>query len=225
MVWIRLTLRSSIGMKGVMAISGLLLVGFVIAHMLGNLLIYFGPDALNSYAAALRRNPGLLWTARAALVAVFIVHIGVALRLSAQNRAARPEPYSCDATVVATYASRSMLLSGGLVFLYVLYHLAHFTFHAVHRGEYPVTDEQGRPNVFAMVVHGFQQPLVSGIYIAATLVLGVHLSHGIASLFQSLGINHPRYNRSIDRFGAALSAALVIGNVSMPLAVLAGLIG
>src|SRR5262245_46672025 len=122
------TVGSSIGSKVVVAVTGIGLLGFVIGHLLGNLLIYGGPNALNGYAKALEDNLALLWTARLGLLSIFVLHVGLSVRLSLRNRAARPVRYACEGTVRASYASRTMLYSGLVILAFVIYHLLHFTF-------------------------------------------------------------------------------------------------
>jgi succinate dehydrogenase / fumarate reductase cytochrome b subunit len=231
--------RSSLGSKYVMALTGLGLIGFVVAHMAGNLLVFAGRDALNSYAEALKNHPGLLWTARVGLLAIFLVHVVLGLRLTRQNQAARPVPYAQEDTVQASWASRHMLLTGLLLLAFVVYHLAHFTFGVVARAEvkedgqtvakgYLDLEEKGhdparpkaeRHDVYAMVVYGFRNTWISLSYLAAMVFLWLHLWHGASSWFQSLGINHPRYNGFIRGFGPVLATVLLVGNCSMPLAV------
>ncbi len=123
--------RSSLGSKYLMAITGLLLIGFVIAHMAGNLLLFAGPDAVNAYAHALKDKPALLWTARLLLLLIFVVHIAYGVRLTWNNSTARPVPYVCEDTLQASWASRHMFLSGLVLLAFVVYHLAHFTFGVV----------------------------------------------------------------------------------------------
>lgn len=221
-------LKTSIGSKVVMAATGLLLFGFVVAHMLGNLQIFFGPETINAYGAKLREMPGLLWTARIGLLVVFVAHIGVGIRLNRENRAARPQRYQYEGTVRATYASRTMLLTGMVVLLFVLYHLAHFTLHLTGLPDQEFVEELGdgttRHHVYNMVVAGFSIWYVSGLYIVAQLFLGMHLSHGVSSLFQTLGLNNKRTEKFMGRLGKVAAIVIVAGNTSIPLAVLAGLI-
>lgn len=234
--WLLPSLRSTIGSKYVVATTGLLLVGFLFAHMAGNLLIYKGRDAINEYAQKLKGLGPLLWVARFGLLGLFVAHVGLTLRLKARNAAARPEPYRCPATVQASLASRTMVLSGLVIFAFVVYHLLHFTFGVVqgtadgnhflslmqpyrHEGEMAI-----RHDVYAMVVQGFSKWYVSAAYIVAQLILGLHLSHGIASAFQTFGWNAPRWTPLIRNGSLAAVLILVIGNCSIPLAVLAGLV-
>jgi succinate dehydrogenase / fumarate reductase cytochrome b subunit len=135
--------RSSLGSKYVMAITGLLLIGFVLAHMTGNLLVFLGPDAINSYAHALKDKPALLWTARLGLLVVFVVHVVLGIRLTMQNRAARPTPYVYEDTLQASWASRHMLLTGLVLLAFVVYHLAHFTLGVVKRANVQHTARDG----------------------------------------------------------------------------------
>lgn len=219
--------RSSVGRKALVALTGLGLLGFVIAHMLGNLQVFAGPEALNAYAAQLKGLGPLLWVMRGGLLAVFAVHVVLALKLAGESKAARPQPYARDVgNVQAGKATKTMVLTGCTIAAFVLYHLAHFTWGVVHPGHHGVPlDEQGRHDVYAMVVTGFQEPLVSGLYLVAMALLAVHLFHGVSSTLQTLGLNSPRHRPLIDRIGRGLALVIFLGNASMPLAILLGLIG
>ena len=214
---------SSIGMKTLMAITGLGLSFFVLAHMLGNWLVFAGQDALNSYAAAMHAKPALLWLARSGLIVIFVLHILIGIRLATLNRAARPISYSHPATVQASLESRTMIYTGLLILAFLLYHLAHFTLHVVNFTG-PHIDPQGRPDVFKMVVTGFQNPIISGSYILAMVMLGFHLNHGFASLFQSLGLRREGCRKWLKCAGSAFAILVSVGNISMPVAILMGLI-
>jgi succinate dehydrogenase / fumarate reductase cytochrome b subunit len=208
-----------------MALTGLALMGFVLVHMAGNLLIYRGRDALNDYAHTLDTSPVLVWTARIGLLAVFVLHIVLGIRLTRQNIAARPVRYVYEDTVQANWASRHMLLTGLVVLAFVIYHLLHFTFGVIDHADFKAVlsrDARGYADVAGMVVGGFSQPLISLSYIVAQLVLGLHLWHGASSWLQSLGLNHPKYARLVGGFGAAYTAAIVLGNCSIPLSILLG---
>lgn len=224
MAWLKRTLSSSLGMKYLMAITGLGLFGFVLAHLSGNLLLYAGQDALNTYAKNLQNLGALLWVARGGLLVIFLLHISVGLRLAALNKQARPIAYSHKNTVQASYASRTMPMSGLILLLFVGYHLMHFTLFGVDPQFRHLTDASGRHDVFSMVVMGFQNPWVSGFYIASMLVLGLHMSHGLSSFFQSLGINHANINPLIRLAGPIIAWAIAFGNISLPVSVLAGII-
>lgn len=228
---------SSITSKAVMAVTGLGLVGFVILHMLGNLQMFLGQDAVNRYAKFLKDQGGLLWIARSGLLVIFVAHIYIGLRLKLQNVAARPTPYTFRNTIRATLASRTMALTGLVILAFVIYHLAHFTFAVTQQAtivdskgfaqtvDYlQLKDNQGRHDVYAMTIYGFKNAGVSLAYIVAMIVLGFHLSHGIGSLFQTLGINHSRYTPLINFGGKVVAILIVVVNCSMPLAVLLGIV-
>ena len=205
-----------------MAASGIVLLGFVIGHLAGNLLIYAGRDAFNEYAATLQGMPLLVWTTRVVLLVALTVHVFLAVRLRSINKAARPQPYAVEKTVVASLASRWMFTSGMTVLAYVVYHLLHFTLGVVDpaaHGMEEVVDGAKRHDAFGMVVTSFQSTLVVLVYVLANASLAWHLSHGIASLFQTLGIHDSRYQVFIRRGGLALSALIGAGFISIPLAV------
>jgi succinate dehydrogenase / fumarate reductase cytochrome b subunit len=217
--------RSSLGSKYVMALTGLALTLFVLVHMAGNLLVYSGPDALNSYANALKARPGLLWAFRLGLLAVFVIHVVLGVRLTRQNVAARPVRYVREATEKANWASRHMLLTGLVVLAFVIYHLLHFTFGVTDPKDFKgniAHDPKGHADVAGMVVGGFSQPAVALGYVVAQLVLGLHLWHGASSWFQSLGLNGRGYDRFVHRVGPVIAAVVILGNCSIPLAILSG---
>ncbi len=218
--------RSSVGKKSLMAVTGLLLFGFVAAHMLGNLQIFLGQEAINSYALHLQELQILLWPARAVLLTALVLHIWAAVTLSAENRRARGGMlrYRHEDTVQASYASRTMLLSGVIIFLFIVYHLLHFTFGATNPDLYHLVDAKGRHDVYSMSVLSFQNPYISSVYILAMAVLCFHLSHGVFSLFQSLGLNNEEATPKLRLTANAVSLLIFLGNASMPLAVLFGLL-
>jgi succinate dehydrogenase / fumarate reductase cytochrome b subunit len=201
-----------------MALTGLGLLGFVIAHMAGNLLIYAGPDALNGYAHALKDKPGFLWPARIGLLVLFVVHIILGLRLTSQNQSARPIAYQYEDTAQASWASRHMLLTGLVLLAFTVYHLAHFTFGVV-----PGT-HGASPDVYGMVVADFRQPWITLTYLVSMVFLWLHLWHGGSSWFQSLGLEHPYYNPVLRWFGPVVATIVLIGNCSIPLAVFLGIV-
>lgn len=217
-------LKSSIGRKYVMAVTGFLLFGFVVVHMLGNLQIFLGPDALNDYAKHLADLPMLLWPARIFLLIVLVLHIATAVSLGSGNRAARPVGYVKDATIRATYASRTMMMSGVIIFLFIVYHLLHFTFGKVQPQFFEHLDAKGREDVYAMVVLGFRNLYVSASYIIAMAALCLHLSHGLQSLFQSLGLREESCGRNLRNFSRATALLIFAGNSSIPAAAFLGLL-
>jgi succinate dehydrogenase / fumarate reductase cytochrome b subunit len=206
---------SSVGKKAAMAVSGLVGFGFVIGHMLGNLQVYLGAEKLNAYAKSLHDLPPLLYGTRAVLLLAILVHVTAAIQLQGIKVAARPVRYQKPGTIQATPQSKSMILTGGVLFAFIMYHLAHLTF---------APGPTGYLNVYANLVAGFQNPLVSAFYIVAMVLLGLHLAHGAFSMFYSLGLVHPKYLRSIRLGTYALMGLVVVGNISIPVSVLAGVV-
>ena len=216
---------SAINAKLLMAITGSGLLLFVTVHMLGNLQIYLGQDALNTYAKKLKDMPALLWLARSGLIALFAGHLALAVHLRRVNRKARPKRYVVNDPVDTTLASRTMLTSGLVIFAFLIYHLLHFTLGMTDPASHRVTDAQGRHDVYTMVVVGFQNVYVSAAYIIAMLFLGLHLSHASSSIFQTLGLVTDRYRTSLHRAAVAVAVTIMLGNISIPVAVLSGFIG
>jgi succinate dehydrogenase / fumarate reductase cytochrome b subunit len=218
--------RSSVGAKYIMALTGLGLMIFVLGHMSGNLLIYGGRDALNSYAHGLTEHPILLWTARGGLLAIFLIHLLMAFRLRQEDYAARPIRYVHENTIQASWASRYMLSTGVVILVFVIYHLMHFTFGvAVDPDNFKTTlpqDPKQHADVAAMVVAGFQQPAIAVTYIIAQIFLGLHLWHGGSSWLQHLGLNGRGYDKVVNNLGAVVAAIVVLGNCSIPLVILMG---
>lgn len=225
-------LGSSLGKKYVMAVTGLALFGFVIVHMLGNLQIFLPSadgtlrgDALNSYAHKLKSLPGLLWTFRIGLLVLVVIHVATAIRLSIENKKARGAVgYDKPAAAGASYASRTMIWSGLILLSFIIYHLLHFTVAAFNPDYLEYRTPEGDHNVYKMVVMGFKNPLVSGFYILSMGLLCMHLSHGVKSMLQSVGITRARWEGSIDVFAKTAAWIIFIGNSSIPLAVLLGLL-
>jgi len=217
MTSLRAFFLSTLGRKVVMAVTGVILFGFLIGHLTGNLLVYRGPEALNAYAEALRRLGALLWVARGVLLVSVLLHIWAAVTLTRDNLKARPQGYAYRKDLKATYASRTMVWSGPLLALFIVYHLMHFTFGNVH-GDFIPGD------VYHNFVVGFQVPIVSFFYIVSMIALGMHLFHGVYSMTQSVGLNHPQINAGRRTFAAVFATLIVVGNISFPVAVLAGLV-
>ncbi len=218
--------RSTIITKWVMAITGIMIVGFLLAHASGNLLIFVGPDAMNEYGIWLRAlgHGVLLWSLRIGLLAAFVLHIWSGIRMARLNRAARPSSYKQYKNRSSSIAGRTMLLTGVLILLYALYHLAHFTWGSVHPEYYGGIDAHGRPDVYTMVVHSFQQPLIVVIYLLSMLVVAMHLNHAINSALQTLGINHPKYNTLFINGSRGLSVLIFLAFSSIPLAIVFGFV-
>ena len=215
-------LSSTVGTKFLVAVTGAILVVFVFGHMLGNLQIYLGPEAINSYAVFLQSKPGLLWMARLGLLTALIVHIwGISL-LSLRNQDARPDGYALKKPVASTFSSRTMLPTGAILLAFIVYHLLHLTLGAIHPEYFHLTDELGRHDVYSMTILGFQEPLVSTFYILAMCFLGFHLGHGIASTFQTMGWSRPKLAPMIELVGRIVALVIVIGNISIPVTALLG---
>ncbi len=215
---------SSTGKKFLMAVSGAALFAFIIGHLLGNLQIFLGPEALNRYSAFLKSTGELLWVARIGLIVMVGVHIWTAVSLTLENRAARPVAYAQKAFIEASYASRTMHLSGLIILAYLIYHLMHFTLHSVHPEYSQFLDAQGRHDVYRMVVLSFQQPLIAAVYILANLLLGMHLSHGIYSMFQSLGLAGETVRPPLQCVARAVGYGVFIAYAAIPLGVWLGVV-
>jgi succinate dehydrogenase / fumarate reductase cytochrome b subunit len=205
--------ESTIGKKAIMAVTGLILFGFLIAHMLGNLQVFLGRDVMNHYAETLHANAPLLWTARVVLLISVGLHIWASLQLARLKREARPVAYVKRANVSSSWASRSMMLSGPVIAAFVILHILHLTTGTVH----PQFIEL---QAYENLVTGFQQVPFAVIYVAVMLLVGFHLSHGVWSMFQSVGFSHPRYTPFIKRVASVVSWVLIAGFISVPVAVL-----
>jgi succinate dehydrogenase / fumarate reductase cytochrome b subunit len=221
---IRAFYQSSIGKKITVAVTGIILIVFVIGHLLGNLEIYLGQDHTNWYAEFLRSTGPLLWIVRIILVITVVAHIVATIQLTLENRRAKPQKYAVKAPQASTIASRTMIYSGLLVLCFVIYHLLHFTFQTTNPSFRTLTDTQGRHDVYHMVILGFQQPLISLFYILALFLLSVHLSHGFGSVTQTLGINNRKVAGLISNGGRVLSWLIFAGYVSIPVTILLGVL-
>ena len=220
--------QTSLGKKYLMALTGLGLFVFVLGHLLGNLQIFLGREAINSYGAFLQSKPGMVWLVRGLLLATVSMHLWAAITLTRENRAARPVAYSDQYTPVASsYASRTMVMSGLIVAAFIIYHLLHFTVQtpAVNltgQNFLALTDAQGRHDIFAVMITGFRQPVVALFYVIAMALLCLHLSHGVSALTQSLGLKTEALGTSLDRFAVWIAWAIFAGYSSIPIAVLLG---
>jgi len=218
--YLRPFMTTTVGSKFLVALTGLALTGFVIGHLVGNLKIFGGPDAINSYAQFLKDLGPLLWVVRFGLLAVFVTHVLLVLKLKKRSADARPIGYAYPATVQASAPSRYMLLTGLLILTFLLFHLAHFTFGWIENVDYH--DSKGRHDVYTMVVKGFSNPLIVGLYVVSQVVLFFHLIHGFQSAFQTLGANSPRFQRLFRQIGLVIATFLLLGNVGIPVYILAG---
>ncbi len=214
-------LGSSIGKKVVMAVTGLMLFGFVLGHMAGNLQVYLPhpEEAMRSYALFLHGflHGAGIWVARLGLLAAAVLHIWAATALTIQNKEARPVGYRQWVGWESTYASRTMRWSGVILLSFIIFHLLHLTTGQVH----PQFEDM---NPYRNLVTGFQQLPVSIFYILSMVLLGMHLAHGIWSMLQTLGLSHPRYKKLAQKAAVALASLVVLGNISFPIAVLAGIL-
>ena len=222
--------KTSIGKKAIMGVTGALLVLFVLGHMTGNLLIFAGRDAINEYARFLHEagHGALIWVARLGLLALFVTHLGLAFLLRAENRKARPVRYVVEDTLQASWASRNMMLTGIVMFLFIVYHIAHFTLGATDpatfKGSFEPRGAEKLQDVYQMVVRGFQQPVVAGLYLLAQLALCIHLWHGAGSWMQSLGLNRGKLRNTSRLVGPAVALLVLVGNTTIVLACLLGIV-
>jgi succinate dehydrogenase / fumarate reductase cytochrome b subunit len=207
--------EAPIGKKVVMAATGVILFGFVLGHMAGNLQFFLGQEKFDGYAELLRHTPALLWGVRVVLLVSVILHIVTSIQLTLLKRKARPVDYQKKEAVDSSYASRTMMWSGPILAAFIVYHLMHLTLGV---GGLPF--QSGR--VYDNVIGGFRVIPVSIAYIVAMVLLGMHLNHGLWSMFQSLGIGHPRYSSWLRRFANVFSILVVLGFISIPIAVMAG---
>jgi succinate dehydrogenase / fumarate reductase cytochrome b subunit len=220
---------SSLGKKYIMAVTGFVMFGFVVVHMLGNLQVFIGPGAINDYGYFLQSKPELVWPARFGLLIVAVLHVWAAIKLSAENKAARPKGYGDYQIVAASYASRTMLVSGVVLLAFIIYHLMHFTFQVqginfANTNFMTLEDSKHHHDIYNMMIIGFSQPIVSIFYIISMCLLSLHLSHGISAMFQSLGWKNRKYGTLIDRFALLMAGILVVGYSAIPIAVLTGIL-
>lgn len=208
---------TTIGKKAVMAVSGIVLAGFVVGHLLGNLQIFLGPDRFNSYARALKALPELLWAVRITLLVSVALHIWSSIQLAVVKSEARPTGYVRSKSIASSYASRTMYMSGPIVAAFIIYHLMQFTL-GVGGTPYMESDPYGN------VINGFRVPAVSVFYIVAMALLCLHLRHGLSSMVQTLGLHHPRYTPRLKALAVIVATLIFFGFVSIPVAVMTGVI-
>lgn len=211
--------QASIGKKAVMAVTAVVLFGYVIGHLAGNLQVYLGAEQMDRYAAFLHSMPGLLWGVRILLLICVVLHITASLQLTALKQQARPVGYVKKEAIGSNIASRSMIWSGAMIAAFVIYHLLDLTAGVTNTSQYQEL------HAYENLVYSFQRVPVSIFYIIAMLLLGMHLYHGIWSMFQTLGFSHPRYTPVIKRASALVAVLITAGFVSIPIAVMTGLVG
>jgi succinate dehydrogenase / fumarate reductase cytochrome b subunit len=218
---------SSLGRKYIMAGTGCVLFLFVIGHMVGNLQVFLGPEAINRYGHFLQSNVELLWPVRIGMLAAVALHIWSASTLSVENRAARPEPYAVYRPVGSTYASRTMLMSGLIVLCFIIYHLLHYTvqvkfINLTGQNFVDFLDPEKRHDIYKMIVVGFSSSWVAAFYLLGVGLLCLHLSHGASSMFQSLGWKNEAYRGLLDKLAQGVAIALFLGYAAIPVAVQCG---
>jgi len=211
--------QSTNGKKVVMAVTGFIMFGFVIGHMLGNLQMFEAPEHINAYGHFLHNLGELLWIERIGLLLAIALHIIATIQLALRSKAARPIGYSRRQAINSSYASRTMYWSGPIVLVFIIFHLLQFTAGYVHPHATFATGD-----VYQNVVSGFQVWWVSAWYIFAMILLGLHLSHGLWSMFQSVGIAHPRISVYLKFAARSVAALIILGYISIPISVLAGFI-
>lgn len=213
----------SVGKKAVMALTGVILFGYVVGHLIGNLQLFAGPEMINRYAHFLHASPALLWGVRILLLIAVFFHILTSYQLWMLKRRARPVAYHKKDDVPSAYAARTMLWSGPIIAAFVIFHVMHLTVGNVPG--LPLSEVEGGYDVYRNVIVGFRNPAVSISYIVAIVLLMMHLYHGIWSMFQTVGFSHPRYTPRIKRFAQVFSILLAIGFISIPVSVMLGVIG
>ncbi len=222
---------SSIGRKWIVAVTGLALFGFVVAHMIGNLQVFLGPESINRYGAFLQGTGELLWVVRLGLLAMLILHVVFTIKLRLENRSARSAKYAVTEHRAASIPARWMAMSGVMVLCFIIYHLLHFTVQVPATNLIPggvnfetLHDAKARHDVYNMMVRGFQVPIVSFFYLVGVGLLAMHLQHGIMSMFQTLGLNTGKLRPLWEKGGPAFAWIIFLGYASIPVAVLARIV-
>lgn len=210
---------STNGKKAVMAVTGCILFLFIIGHLAGNLQIFEGREKLNAYGRFLHSIGELLWPVRIVLIVSVLLHITATVQLALRKKRARPVGYSRKEAIASSYASRTMYWSGPIVLAFVIFHLLQFTAGYIHPESQFIEGD-----VYHNVVAGFEVWWVSVWYIFSVSLLGLHLRHGIWSMFQSLGFNHPRHTPVLKSAAAWIAVVIVLGYISIPISVLLGIV-
>lgn len=214
--------RSSIGAKWVMAVTGILFFAWLVLHLIGNLAVFGGQENFNAYANFLHEQPLLLWGQRLGLIPIVVLHILAGIRLSQLNRQARPERYQGYRYREAGLASRLMLVSGLIVLAFLVFHLLHLTFGAIFPGEFAQSTGEGPRDVYSMVVAGFSRPWVVAAYVIPLALVALHLSHGIWSALQTMGLYGTRWTPFARQASVIIAVLLAMGFISIPVAILIG---
>jgi succinate dehydrogenase / fumarate reductase, cytochrome b subunit len=211
--------ESTNGQKAIMAVTGVILFLFVLFHMVGNLQVFEGPEQINFYGTALRRFPEALWAARIVLLLSVLLHIWSSIQLAVRKNSARPVAYAQRKNTRSSYASRTMYWSGPLLLAFIIYHLLHLTAGVLQPGGKFVEGD-----VYHNLITGFSVWYVSLWYIVCMILLGLHIRHGAWSMFQSLGLNHPRHTPLLQKAAALFAIVIVAGYISIPISVMLGIL-
>jgi len=214
----------SIGKKWIVALTGLVLVGFVTGHMIGNLQIFLGQEPLNKYAAFLQGLGELLWVIRGVMLACIGIHIVTTVLLTIQNSAASPQKYAVTKSQSASIAAKTMVISGSILACFLVFHLLHFTALYIHPEWKGWEDALGRHDVYSLVIVGFRDPLASGFYLVGLFLLCMHLSHGIQSFIQTLGVRTRKIAEPLSFASPYLAGLIFLGYASIPVASFLGII-
>ena len=215
-------LGSTLGKKALMAVTGVVMFGFVVGHLIGNLQVFAGDKgaALDAYALFLKNTPALLWGTRGLIFVSLVLHVWAAVSLKRLSDAARPIPYKVHKDLASNLPARNMYWGGLSLLFYVGYHLMHFTIGVAS----PIATDFNSGHVYQNMVRSFQNPAMSAVYMLAMFALGMHLYHGLYSLFQTLGLNHPAYLPRIRNGARAFGALVAVGFCTIPVAILTGLV-
>ena len=210
--------QSSIGKKWIVALTGLVLVGFVTGHMIGNLQIFLGPEALNKYAAFLQGLGEILWLIRGFLFACLGVHIITTILLAIQNSQATPQKYAVNNPQAATIAAKTMAWTGSIIAAFLAFHILHFTTLSIHPEWKLWEDAEGRHDVYSLVITGFRDPLATGFYLLGVFLLCMHLSHGVQSFIQTLGVRTRKIAEPITTLSPYFAGIVFLGYAAIPMA-------
>jgi succinate dehydrogenase / fumarate reductase cytochrome b subunit len=216
-------LSDSIGRKAVVAVTGLLMVLFVVVHLLGNSTIFAGPDGINAYAEKLHGLGPFVWAFRLVMLCLLLLHVIFAVLLTLENRAANPGKYAVKKMLKANFASETMIWTGLLLLAFLVYHLLQFTVR-ITPDIVLGNDAKNRVDVFTMVLTSFRITPIALVYVAAMVTLFLHLSHGIQSIFQTIGLNNEKTMPQFGMLGKLLSALFLVGYSAIPVLILAGIL-
>lgn len=216
-------LGSNIGLKVLMALTGVVMFGYLIGHVTGNMLIFKGPAAINGYSKFLHDSTGLLWGTRILLLVSVVIHIWATIRFLKLKSDARPVAYVMKEPHGTTFAARTMYWSGPVIALFIIYHILHLTTGTVHPS-FHADAATHEVDVYRNLVDGFQRPLASGIYIVAMLAIAFHLSHGVWSMLQTIGVNRPNWECALRAIAVVFAVLVCGGFIAVPAAVLLGFV-